>query len=137
MLSHPQIAEAGVIAVKDADENELPRAFISPKAEMMRKILTREISTEAFAQEVDVWVTERVRVRLCDVEAKSLLVSKLMECHFANQVSRHKQLRGGVVPVDAIPRRSVKERTYTISRIYLPVMSDHRVAHPERFYVDN
>jgi acyl-coenzyme A synthetase/AMP-(fatty) acid ligase len=78
LLSHPHIADSGVIAVKDADDNELPRAFISPKAEMMKKILAHEISTENFAKEVDAWVTERVRSRLCNAKC---MVSNVLETY--------------------------------------------------------
>jgi acyl-coenzyme A synthetase/AMP-(fatty) acid ligase len=85
LLSHPQIADSGVIAVKDADENELPRAFISPKAEMMKKILAHEISTANFAREVDAWVTERVRAYLCNVFPRVSVYARLSDSRPSNR----------------------------------------------------
>ncbi|KAH8079661.1 putative AMP binding protein [Filobasidium floriforme] len=78
LLSHPHIVDAGVIATKDAEDNELPRAFVVPRPSVLSDIVASSEAMAEYTQEIDNWIKERV--------------------------SRHKQLRGGIIPVEAIPR---------------------------------
>lgn len=59
-MSHPQIMDAGVIATKDAEDNELPRAFVVPKPVVLKDIAAGTLTSGNFTQEIDNWVKERV-----------------------------------------------------------------------------
>ncbi|KAF9073171.1 AMP binding protein [Rhodocollybia butyracea] len=76
LLTHPDIADVGVIGIEDIEEaTELPRAYIvhaNPS-----KVSTDE-NRQAFSKSVAKWLE--------------------------NKVARHKYLRGGVVLIDEIPK---------------------------------
>jgi 4-coumarate--CoA ligase len=76
-LTHPDIADTAVIGVESAKEaTELPRAYIVPGNLAALKSLADK---QAFAASVQKWIQAKV--------------------------ARHKFLRGGVVVIDAIPKR--------------------------------
>lgn len=75
LLTHPKVADAGVIGVESAKEStELPRAYIVPADS---SIVSSDRAAE-LSREVQDWVKTKV--------------------------SRHKFLRGGVVVVPVIPK---------------------------------
>ena len=77
LLTHPKVADAGVIGVKNEEQtNELPRAYIVPKEPL------------ASDQERKVLAEELVKF-------------------IADNLANHKQLRGGVHFLEEIPKRSV------------------------------
>jgi acyl-coenzyme A synthetase/AMP-(fatty) acid ligase len=60
LLSHPHIVDAGVIATKDAEDNELPRAFVVPRPSVLSDIIASSEAMAEYTQEIDNWVKERV-----------------------------------------------------------------------------
>ncbi|KAF8070774.1 AMP binding protein [Lyophyllum atratum] len=93
LLTHPDIADVAVIGVNSAKEaTELPRAYV---VHAHPEQIKTEAAKLAFQQAVRKWTTERV--------------------------ARHKQLRGGVLAIDIIPksaagkilRRELRERAKT------------------------
>ncbi|GLB37767.1 putative AMP-binding enzyme C-terminal domain [Lyophyllum shimeji] len=93
LLTHPDIADVAVIGVYSAKEaTELPRAYV---VHAHPEQVKTEAAKAAFQQAVRKWTKERV--------------------------ARHKQLRGGVVVIDVIPksaagkilRRELRERAKT------------------------
>ena len=75
MITHPNIADAGVIGV-EVNGFELPRAYI-----VLRKPTTDGAAQDLIAREVQEWIKPRV--------------------------GKPKHLRGGVVVIPEIPKRSV------------------------------
>ena len=77
LLTHPEIADVAVIGVDSAKEaTELPRAYV---VHARPDTVKSDAARAAFAQSVQKWVTTKV--------------------------ARHKFLRGGVVVIDAVPKR--------------------------------
>lgn len=77
LLTHPDIADAAVIGVESVREaTELPRAYIVPARP---DDLVGATEKTAFALSVQKWIT--------------------------TEVARHKFLRGGVVVIEAVPKR--------------------------------
>lgn len=77
LLTHPDIADVAVIGVDSAKEaTEFPRAYV---VHALPETVKTEAAKIAFSQSVQKWVTTKV--------------------------ARHKFLRGGVVVIDAIPKR--------------------------------
>lgn len=77
LLTHPDIADAAVIGVESAKEaTELPRAYIT---HARPESLQSQAQKDAFSRSVQAWIQSKV--------------------------ARHKYLRGGVVVVEAIPKR--------------------------------
>jgi 4-coumarate--CoA ligase len=90
LLSHRKVADAAVIGVwSEAEATELPRAYIKPKTGL--ELLKTEAARRAFEEEIAQFVEHKV--------------------------AHYKQLRGGIVLVDKIPkspagkilRRSLRE----------------------------
>ncbi|KLO18616.1 AMP binding protein [Schizopora paradoxa] len=88
LLTHPEIADAGVVGVESVTEaTELPRAYV-----VHAKGLPTNSEKDAFSKHVQEWIGSRV--------------------------AKHKFLRGGVIIIDAIPksaagkilRRELRER---------------------------
>lgn len=76
LLTHPQVADAGVIGVySEAKATELPRAYVVPATPIDQ---LSEVNRKALARAIGEWV--------------------------ASKVSQHKRLRGGVVLVNVIPK---------------------------------
>ena len=76
LLTHPQIADAGVIGVySESRATELPRAYVVPTTPLDK---LSEVNRKALSAAIAQWV--------------------------ASKVSMHKRLRGGVVLVDVIPK---------------------------------
>lgn len=77
LLNHPKVADAAVIAYPSpAEATELPRAYVVPKSGL--GALSNQADKDAFAAEVAEWIK--------------------------GKVANHKQLRGGVVLIEAIPK---------------------------------
>ncbi|KAF8338789.1 AMP binding protein [Cantharellus anzutake] len=78
LLTHPDVADAGVIGIySQKDETELPRAYISPKNAALADPKNRD-QCKAFERAVQDWIKSKV--------------------------AHHKQLRGGVIVIAAIPK---------------------------------
>ncbi|RXW21478.1 hypothetical protein EST38_g4374 [Candolleomyces aberdarensis] len=78
LLEHPQVQDVGVVGVMDEySGNELPRAYVVPSDSTILED-TKSARRHKFEQDVKEWLAQRV--------------------------SRHKQLRGGVVTISAIPK---------------------------------
>ena len=76
LLSHPLVIDAGVIGIySPSEETEHPRAYIVPRGGLSA---VKSSDRNTFASNVEEWV--------------------------AKKVANHKQLRGGVVLVDNVPR---------------------------------
>lgn len=76
LLTHPQIADVGVIGIySEAQATELPRAYIVPAGGLDS---VKPEDRDKFSEQVKDWV--------------------------AKNVSNHKRLRGGVILVDVIPK---------------------------------
>lgn len=76
-MNHPKVADAAVIAYPSpAEATELPRAYVVPKSGL--GALSNQADKDAFAAEVAEWIK--------------------------GKVANHKQLRGGVVLIEAIPK---------------------------------
>ncbi|KAK0472310.1 AMP binding protein [Armillaria luteobubalina] len=76
LLSHPDIADAAVVGVYDAEEaTELPRAYV---VHAKPQKISTDIEKHAFTRDVSSWIQTKV--------------------------ARHKFLRGGVVVIDVVPK---------------------------------
>ncbi|KAK0494751.1 AMP binding protein [Armillaria luteobubalina] len=76
LLSHPDIADAAVVGVYDAEEaTELPRAYV---VHAKPQKISTDIEKNAFTRDVSLWIQTKV--------------------------ARHKFLRGGVVVIDVVPK---------------------------------
>ena len=49
-----------MIATKDAEDNELPRAFVVPKPTILQQLSAGEMDMNDYTQGIDNWVKERV-----------------------------------------------------------------------------
>ncbi len=77
LMTHTKVADAGVCGVNSEEQaTELPRAYVVPVGGLEAMSAADK---RAFSLEIQKWV--------------------------AGQVANHKQLRGGVILVDAIPKR--------------------------------
>jgi acyl-CoA synthetase (AMP-forming)/AMP-acid ligase II len=78
LLTHPEVGDAGVIGVYSQEhETEIPRAYISPKKASLVDPKNTALR-EAFEQSILKWIKARV--------------------------ANHKQLRGGVIAIAAVPK---------------------------------
>lgn len=78
LLTHPEIEDVGVIGIQSVEQaTELPRAYVVATQNL--KLLSEPHAKLMFEQSVQKWVEGRV--------------------------AQHKYLRGGVVVVNAIPKR--------------------------------